>query len=96
MVTVTNNAQVRLLDMLVDSPAHVATRIVEKKGNRLSLRRGKARPGDREFRRGDRVILLLSSTMSKRLRDKVIDVRQTDDGPRIGIRRASGSERSSA
>lgn len=93
MVTVTNNAQARFLDILSDSPVHVAIRIFEK-GNRLSLRRGKARPGDNEVKHGDRVILLLSHAISKRLQGKVIDVRQTEEGPRIGVRRAADSERS--
>jgi len=71
--------------MLEELPAEIAARIV-RKGDRMRVKRGKSRPGDKEVVHEGRVVLLLGKAMAKRLQSRILDVRKTEDGPKLGLR----------
>ena len=87
MLVVSDAAYARLADLLSEYPDKIAARIV-RKGNRMSLRRGQSRPGDKMIEHEGRVVLLLAKSLVDRLSDRVLDVRKTADGPKLGLRRA--------
>ena len=85
MLTVTSAAYSRLHDLLSTQPAEIAARL-SRKDNRIRVRRDKKRPGDKVVKHEGRVVLLMDKSMSQRLQDKVLDVRKTEDGPKLGLR----------
>lgn len=87
MFTITDAACARLTDMLADCPDKIAARIVLK-GDRIRLRRGASRPGDKAFDYQGRVVALLGQSLVERLADRVLDIRKTADGPKLGLRRS--------
>ncbi|MCA9161221.1 MAG: hypothetical protein KDA72_22980, partial [Planctomycetales bacterium] len=50
------------------------------------VRYGKQRPGDEVVEHDGRVVLLMAKSISRMLQHKVLDVRQTADGPKLGLR----------
>ena len=87
MLTVTEAARVRLTDMLADHPAEIAARIVLE-DEQMKLRQGTKRSGDQAFKHQGRIVLLLGKTIVSRLQDRVLDVRTTIHGPKLGLRPA--------
>ena len=85
MLTITSAAYSRLHDMLSTQPAEIAARL-SRKDDRTRVRRDKRRPGDKVVKHEGRVLLLMNKSMSQRLQDKVLDVRKTEDGPKLGLR----------
>ncbi|MEX0703766.1 MAG: hypothetical protein WD069_16835 [Planctomycetales bacterium] len=86
MLTVTIAARDRLTKLLSTFPQPAAARIV-RSGGRMSLRRGKVRAGDKAIEHEGRTMLLLDVPVAARLDDRVLDVRETTDGPRLRFRR---------
>jgi len=87
MLTLTQNARVRLTEKLIDYPPNVAARIIRKEG-RMKLRPGSKLPGDAVFEHNGRTVLLLDEEMSLRLGARTLDVQNSADGPRLRFRRA--------
>ena len=85
MLTITNAAYSRLHEMLSTQPTDIAARL-SRKNDRTHVVRGKQRPGDKVVKHEGRVVLLMNKSMSQRLQDKVLDVRKTEDGPKLGLR----------
>ena len=56
------------------------------------LRLDRVRPADREFRHGDRCVLFLDTAVSQAMANLALDVRSTDSGPRLRLRRVTTSE----
>ena len=88
MVGISQAACAKLSDMLSDYPAEVAARIV-RRNDRMALRHGTLRPGDETVRHEGRIILLCSKSMVTSLRGRVLDVRTTKEGPKLGLRRVA-------
>ena len=87
MLTVSDAAGARLTDLLSECPDKIAARMVSK-GDRIRLRRGESRPGDKAVEHQGRVVLWLAKSLVERLNDRVLDVRNTGNGPKLGLRRA--------
>ena len=87
MLIVSDAAYARLTDLLSDCPDKIAARFV-RKGDRIRLRRGELRPGDKIIKHEGRVVLLMAKSLVERLSDRVLDVRKTANGPKLGLRRA--------
>lgn len=88
MLTISTPAYERLTEMLVDRPEDVAVRIV--------LREGKPRACSSRQRRGDKVIehdgrtvLLLDRRVARRLNRRLLEVRETTNGPRLRLKRVT-------
>jgi Fe-S cluster assembly iron-binding protein IscA len=90
MLTVTPTARTRLSEMLEGRPDHVAARIVVGDG-RMKLRPGTHRPGDEVLEHEGRAVLLLDEKIAERLEARTLDVRDTENGPKLRLRRAAGS-----
>ncbi|MEX0716625.1 MAG: hypothetical protein WD066_08560 [Planctomycetaceae bacterium] len=86
MLTVTSAARDRLTKLLSEFPQPVAARIVRRDG-RLKLRRGKERPGDKAIEHDGHTMLLLGEPIAKRLNNRILDVRETTNGPKLRFRR---------
>jgi hypothetical protein len=56
----------------------------------MVLRRGTLRPGDEAVRHGGRIVLLFRKSIATFLRGRILDVRKTQAGPKLGLRRGSG------
>ncbi len=85
MLTITSAAYSRLHAMLSTQPVEFAARL-SRKDDRTRVHRDKRRPGDKVVKHEGRVVLLMNKSMSQRLQDKVLDVRKTEDGPKLGLR----------
>lgn len=92
MLTVTRTAYTRLSEVLDGRPDHVAVRIVLGDG-RMKLRRGAHRPGDEVVEHKGRAVLYLDEKVAEHLGSRTLDVRSTEDGPRLRLRRVKGSGR---
>ncbi len=86
MLAVTQTARERLSEILAPHPDDVAARIVRRKG-RMKLRRSTQRPGDELFDHEGRTVLLLDEDVSAHLEHRTLDVRDSEDGPRLKLRR---------
>lgn len=86
MLAVTQVARERLLEMLAPHPDEVAVRIVCRKG-RIKLRRSTQQSGDEVFEHDGRTVLLLDEDVAAQLEGRTLDVRKTQDGPRLRFRR---------
>ena len=87
MLNVTRDAYLRLSEILSKRPENVAARIVRRDG-RLKLRRGRRRRGDEVFVHEGRTVLLLDQHICEHLQGRILDVRDTQDGPRLRFRRS--------
>jgi hypothetical protein len=85
MLTITNAAFSNLRDKLSNQPLEIAARL-SRKDQRTRVRYGKQRPGDEVVEHDGRVVLLMDKSISQRLQHKVLDVRKTTDGPKLGLR----------
>lgn len=54
------------------------------------LRPDRVRPTDTEFTHDGRSVLLLDARVSKAMKDFTLDVRRTDEGPRLRLRKIEG------
>lgn len=88
MLTLTDPACTRLSEILDDYPDDVVARIILTDGG-LKLRRGTPRPGDEVFEHEGRPVLLLDERVSERLENKTLDIRQTENGPKLRFRRVA-------
>jgi Fe-S cluster assembly iron-binding protein IscA len=82
MITITQSAYSKLATMLSQRPDDVAARVIVRDG-RMKLRPGREQPGDAVFSHNGRVVLLVGERVAKRLGNKTLDVRSTDNGPRL-------------
>jgi Fe-S cluster assembly iron-binding protein IscA len=93
MLTVTEAACTRLADKLAKKSADddVALRFVrnkEKQGWALQL--DKACPSDVSFSHEGRIVLVLDQRSSQLLRNRLLEVRETDEGPKLRLRARCG------
>ena len=86
MLTITSAALFNLRDKLSNQPLEIGARLSRKK-HRTRVRYGKQRPGDDVFEHDGRNVLFMDKLMSQRLQHKVLDVRITMDGTKLGLRR---------
>ncbi|MEZ6075596.1 MAG: hypothetical protein R3C56_07950 [Pirellulaceae bacterium] len=85
MLTITKAAYSQLHDRLSNQPPQIAARL-SRKDDRTRVRFGKQRPGDDVVEHDGRVVLLMAKSISRMFQHKVLDVRQTADGPKLGLR----------
>ncbi|MCC7336484.1 MAG: hypothetical protein IT422_15450 [Pirellulaceae bacterium] len=85
MLTITKAAYSQLHDRLSKQPPQIAARL-SRKDDRTRVRYGKQRPGDEVVEHDGRIVLLMAKSISRMLQHKVLDVRQTADGPKLGLR----------
>jgi Fe-S cluster assembly iron-binding protein IscA len=90
MLTLTPTARARLSEMLDGRPDHVAVRIVFGDG-RMKVRPSTHRRGDEVFNHENRAVLLLDEKVAEHLGSKTLDVRDTENGPKLRLRRRAGS-----
>jgi len=90
MFTVTKPALDRLSHRLARREAadDVALRFTRRAGG-WKLDADRARPGDVTFAHDGRNVLLLDEAVSQGMTDLTLDVRKTDDGPRLRLRRVA-------
>ncbi len=86
MLTITTAAFFNLHDKLSNQPLEIAARL-SRKDHRTRVRFGKQRPGDEVVEHDGRAVLFMDKSMSQRLQHKVLDVRKTTDGTKLGLRR---------
>ncbi len=93
MLTVTKSALGRLSDRLSRREAadDVALRFTRLDG-RWKLGQDQVRPGDVKFAHDGRNVLLLDKAAAKAMAHMTLDVRQTDAGPRLRLRRAAARD----
>ena len=85
MLTITKAAFSKLRDKLSDQPLEIAARL-SRKDDRTRVRFGKQRPGDDVVEHHGRIVLLMNKSISQELQHKVLDVRKTVDGTKLGLR----------
>jgi len=91
MFTVTDAAGVCLAERLVEKDAEedVALRFVRQRERRgWTLELDKPRPADITFLNEGRIVLVLDERSSHLLRNKMLDTRETEMGPRLRLRGA--------
>ncbi len=88
MLTVTTPALDRLSDRLTthDGVTDVAMRFTRREGG-WTLGPDRPRPGDTSFMHNGRNVLVLDQAVSKGMADLILDVRHTDAGARLKLRR---------
>lgn len=93
MLTVTKPALERLSLKLASKKAadDMALRIKRAK-DRWRLRLTRARPDDAAFTHEGRKVLLLDEAVSQAMTTLTLDVRQTETGPRLKLRRSTKRE----
>ncbi len=89
MLNVTDKAGVRLTEILSGQPADSAMRIVRKDG-RMKMRLASPRPNDTTFDHNGRIVLVLAEDVSAHFEGGTLDLRNTNRGPKLHIRRRSG------
>jgi len=89
MLNVTKSALDRLSDRLLrrEVAEDVALRFTRRDG-RWKLGQDQERPGDVKFAHEGRNVLLLDESAAKSMTNMTLDVRDTDAGPRLRLRRA--------
>ena len=92
MFTVTTRALDRLSRRLArqDAAADVALRFSRRKGG-WKLDADRTRPGDTAFAHNGRNVLVLDQTVSQSMADLVLEVRNTDAGMRLKLRRVKSA-----
>lgn len=85
MLTITLAAFCNLRDKLTEQPPQIAARL-SRKERRTRVRFGTQRPGDEVFEHEGRLVLFMDKSTAKRLQHKVLDVRNTTDGAKLGLR----------
>jgi len=91
VLTVTEAASARLADRLANKSADddVALRFIrQEKRPRWTLRLDKHSPSDTTFSHEGRIVLVLDEQSSHLLRNRMLDTRETDEGPRLRLRGA--------
>ena len=93
MFKVTAAALDRLSSKLARKQAEddVAYRFTRRQSG-WKLRLDRVRPADREFTHGGRSVLFLDTSVSQSMTDLTLDVRSTDSGPRLRLRKVTSSE----
>jgi hypothetical protein len=69
----------------------VALRFTRREGG-WRLRLDRARPADTEFTHDGRSVLLLDASVSQAMANLTLDVRNTDSGPRLRLRKVASSK----
>ncbi len=93
MLNVTKLALNRLSRRLAHNEAAegVALRFTRREGG-WKLGPDQARPGDVTFAHEGRNVLLLDATAAKAMTDMTLEVRKTDAGPRLRLRRRGAQQ----
>ena len=93
MLVVTKPAFDRLSHRLARRKAtqNVALRFTRREGG-WKLGPDQERPGDVTFAHDGRNVLLLDETAAKAMTNMTLDVRNTDAGPRLRLRRSPGCD----
>lgn len=93
MLTVTAGALDRLSTKLDRKKAEEdeAFRMTQRTGG-WKLHLDRARPTDKEIKHDGRSVLLLDEAASLAMKDRTLDVRATDSGPRLSLRKVNESE----
>ncbi len=86
MLHVSTSAAARMAHLLNAKPNHAVLRIV-RRDQRLKLRLGIVRPGDQTFVHDGRVVLALDERMGTRLASGQLELKDTDEGPRLRLKR---------
>jgi len=86
MLQVTTPAAARMAHLLNTKPANAVLRIV-RQDQRLRLRLGIVRPGDQTFVHDGRVVLAIDGRLGTKLSLRQIELRETEDGPRLRLKR---------
>ena len=89
MLIVTEAARARLIQMLIGSGTDRAIRICRQYG-RLRLQRDLPRSDDTTWDARGRVVLVLNAEMAQALTHRTLDIRHTENGPRLRLKRGSG------
>ncbi len=86
MLQVSSSAAARMAHLLNAKPGNAVLRIV-RQNERLRLRLGIVRPGDQTFVHEGRVVLAVDERMGTKLTSRQIELRETDAGPRLRLKR---------
>ena len=86
MLRVSTPAAARMAHLLSARPENAGLRIV-RQDQRLRLRLGIVRPGDQTFVHDGRVVLAIDERLGTKLGQRQIELRETDDGPRLRLKR---------
>ena len=89
MLTITDKACARLSEILSRHPAKSVIRIGRKDG-RMKMRVASAQPNDERFDHNGRIVLVLAQRVSAQFKSGTLDLRETERGPKLHIRRLSG------
>lgn len=89
MLHVTDQAGVRLSEILSNQPSDTAMRIV-RKGGRMKMRLASPQPNDTTIDHNGRIVLVLAEKVSAHFEGGTLDLRDTDRGPKLHIRPCSG------
>jgi Fe-S cluster assembly iron-binding protein IscA len=92
MLTVTKAAGTRLAHYIERQQCRpaVAVRLTQD-GRRIMTTVDEKRPGDTTFEHQGRTVLLLDERLAQLLADETLDIRQTDEGDRLTLRRAEAA-----
>ena len=85
MLDVTQAACSRLSEMLADYPSDVAVRVFIR-DSRRKTRPDTRQPGDGVIEHAGRAVLLLDENASRHLGNRILDVRETEAGPKLKFR----------
>jgi Fe-S cluster assembly iron-binding protein IscA len=87
MLTVTEEARDRLSQKLIEKKVanNAALRFIRREGGWV-LRPDQARPTDTTVTHRGRGVLLLDETVARAMADMVLDIRNTEAGPRLTLR----------
>jgi Fe-S cluster assembly iron-binding protein IscA len=92
MLTVTDAAGTRLAHIIdrEERLEEVAVRLTHD-GQRIAMTVDGERPGDTPFKHKGRTVLLLDERVSQLLESGTLDVKQTDKGDRLTLRRGNAT-----
>lgn len=87
MLSMTETAGEHLAALLegAGAPAEMAVRLVREESG-LSLTVDSERPGDATFTHAGRTVLVLDGEVSNQLAESTLDVEETEDGPKLGLK----------
>lgn len=85
MLTVTEPAAAQLDAMLTKAPEGSAIRFVAN-GQMLEPRVDQPRDGDRAYRHGEKIVLLVEPAMAEALSDRVLDAQVTEQGAQLSLK----------
>ncbi len=89
MLSLTEGAGARLADKLAKKSGgdDVALRFIrQEKRRRWTLRLDRPCSSDATFSHGGHIVLVLDEQSSHLLRNRMLDIRETDEGPRLRLR----------